>query len=80
MGNVDSQLEKRKLLLLHFDENNLHAIAYPHTGARVTDEAAQQRADELYAAVRELLATHPETAGRDRIDMPYVTATYRVRT
>jgi SAM-dependent methyltransferase len=38
------------------------------------------RADELYAAVRELLATHPETTGRDRLDMPYVTATYRVRT
>ncbi len=35
------------------------------------------RADQLYAAVRELLATHPETAGRDVLDMPYVTATYR---
>jgi hypothetical protein len=39
------------------------------------------RADELYAAVRELLATHPETAGRGVLDMPYVTAAYRaVRT
>lgn len=35
------------------------------------------RADELYAEVRDLLATHPETAGRVRLDMPYVTATYR---
>lgn len=35
------------------------------------------RADRLYAEVRELLATHPDTAGRDRLDMPYVTATYR---
>lgn len=34
-------------------------------------------ADRLYAEVRELLATHPDTAGRDRLDMPYVTATYR---
>ncbi|MFN8157114.1 MAG: class I SAM-dependent methyltransferase [Candidatus Nanopelagicales bacterium] len=35
------------------------------------------RADQLYAEVRELLATHPDTAGRDVIEMPYVTATYR---
>lgn len=37
------------------------------------------RADELYAAVRELLATHPDTAGRERVDVAYVTATYRWR-
>jgi len=35
------------------------------------------RADQLYAEVRKLLATHPDTAGRDVIEMPYVTATYR---
>jgi SAM-dependent methyltransferase len=35
-------------------------------------------ADEVYAAVRELLATHPETAGRTSIEVPYVTATYRI--
>lgn len=35
------------------------------------------RADELYAEVRELLATHPDTAARDQLEMPYVTAVYR---
>lgn len=35
------------------------------------------RADQLYDDVRELLATHPDTAGRDRLEMPYVTAAYR---
>jgi SAM-dependent methyltransferase len=35
------------------------------------------RADQLYAEVRELLATHPGTAGRDLLEMPYVTAAYR---
>lgn len=34
--------------------------------------------DVVYAAVRELLATHPDTAGRDVVDVPYVTATYRI--
>lgn len=37
------------------------------------------RADELYEAVRRLLATHPDTAGRDTVDVAYVTATYRWR-
>jgi SAM-dependent methyltransferase len=32
----------------------------------------------VYSALRELLATHPDTAGRDLIDVPYVTATYRI--
>jgi SAM-dependent methyltransferase len=36
------------------------------------------RATEVYAGVRELLATHPDTAGLDRIPVPYVTAAYRV--
>jgi SAM-dependent methyltransferase len=36
-------------------------------------------ADDVYAAVRRLLATHPGTAGRAVLDVPYVTATYRVR-
>ncbi len=48
---------------------------------RTPTSASRRDADELYAAVRELLATHPETAGRDVIEMPYVTAAYRaVRT
>ena len=38
------------------------------------------RADSeaVYAELRALLATHPETAGRDLIDVPYVCATYRI--
>jgi SAM-dependent methyltransferase len=34
--------------------------------------------DAVYAALRELLATHPETRGRDVIDVPYVCAAYRI--
>jgi SAM-dependent methyltransferase len=32
----------------------------------------------VYAALRDLLATHPDTAGLAHIDVPYVTATYRI--
>jgi SAM-dependent methyltransferase len=35
--------------------------------------------DQRLEALRELLATHPETRGRDSIDVPYLTSTYRVR-
>ena len=35
-------------------------------------------ADAVLAAVRELLATHPDTAGRTTVDLPYVTAAYRI--
>jgi len=35
--------------------------------------------DERLDATRELLATHPETRGRELIDVPYVTAVYRVK-
>ena len=34
--------------------------------------------ETVYSSLRELLATHPDTAGRDLIDVPYVTATYRI--
>jgi SAM-dependent methyltransferase len=34
-------------------------------------------ADDVLAAVRDLLATHPQTRGRAVVDLPYVTATYR---
>jgi len=34
--------------------------------------------DQVYADLRELLATHPDTAGRELIDVPYVCATYRI--
>jgi SAM-dependent methyltransferase len=37
------------------------------------------RCAEILAAVRELLATHPDTAGRDVVDVAYVTAAYRWR-
>jgi len=35
-------------------------------------------ADDVYAAVRTLLATHGDTAGRDVVEVPYVCAAYRV--
>jgi SAM-dependent methyltransferase len=34
--------------------------------------------DDVYAAVRTLLATHEDTRGLDVIEVPYVTATYRI--
>ena len=34
-------------------------------------------ADDVYAAVADLLATHPQTRGRALVDVPYVTAAYR---
>lgn len=37
----------------------------------------REDADDLYAAVRELLATHPQTRARALLHFPYVTATYR---
>lgn len=33
--------------------------------------------EEVLDAVRELVATHPQTRGRALVDLPYVTATYR---
>jgi SAM-dependent methyltransferase len=33
---------------------------------------------DVYAALRDLLATHPETGGRETIDVPYVCAAYRI--
>jgi SAM-dependent methyltransferase len=35
--------------------------------------------DQRLDALRELLASHPDTRGRELIDVPYVTSTYRVR-
>lgn len=37
----------------------------------------REDADDLYAAVRDLMATHPGTRGRALLEFPYVTATYR---
>lgn len=36
----------------------------------------QEQAD-VFDGVRRLLATHPQTAGRDRVDLPYVTSAFR---
>ena len=35
-------------------------------------------ADRVHAAVRDLLATHPDTAGRTKVEMRYVTVSYRI--
>ena len=34
---------------------------------------------QVLGAIRELLATHPATAGRDRVELPYVTTSFRTR-
>jgi SAM-dependent methyltransferase len=36
-------------------------------------------ADDVYAAVRELVRTSPDLRGRDTFPMPYITTTYRAR-
>ena len=33
--------------------------------------------NDVFDGVRQLLATHPETAGRERFDLPYVTSAFR---
>jgi SAM-dependent methyltransferase len=35
------------------------------------------RAESIYGEIRHLLATHADTAGRETLEFPYVTATYR---
>jgi SAM-dependent methyltransferase len=35
--------------------------------------------EDLLLAVRAMLETHPDTAGRDTIDLPYVTSAFRTR-
>ena len=68
----------------------VESAEFPHTVAMTPDELLglistysyvrlRPDADDVYAAVRHLLATHPDTAGLDVIHVPYVTATYRVR-
>jgi SAM-dependent methyltransferase len=39
--------------------------------------ARPERQRAIVAAVRELVATHPQLAGRDEFDLPYVTVVYR---
>ncbi|RIX27621.1 class I SAM-dependent methyltransferase [Amnibacterium setariae] len=38
---------------------------------------APEEREGVLDGVRDLLGTHPETAGRDRIEMPYVTSAFR---
>ncbi len=68
----------------------VESAEFAHTVAMTPDEIVgllstfsyvrlRPDADDVYAAVRRLLATHPGTAGLDVVDVPYVTATYRVR-
>lgn len=38
---------------------------------------SRQQREQVFDGVRELLATHPETAGRERVDLPYVTSAFR---
>ena len=42
----------------------------------VMDDAAPARPSS--AGIRELLATHPDTRGRDVLELPYVTRAYRL--
>jgi SAM-dependent methyltransferase len=69
---------------------DVESAEFAHTVAMTPDEIVgllstfsyvrlRPDADDVYAAVRRLLATHPGTAGLDVVDVPYVTATYRVR-
>ena len=41
----------------------------------VMDDARRQA---FLAGIRELLATHPDTRGRDVLELPYVTRAYRL--
>ncbi len=68
-GEVEeNQLEHSMLL----DVDSLVALVSTFSFVRLRPDA-----DEIYAAVRELVAHHPQTRGRERIELPYVTATYR---
>jgi SAM-dependent methyltransferase len=63
---------------------------FPWSRAMTPDEVVAMAASRSYVialpdldrarlldAVRELLATHPQTAGRDTVDLPYITYAYR---
>jgi hypothetical protein len=41
--------------------------------------ASAQRRQDFEQAVRDLLRTHPEVAGRETFDLPYRTVVYRAR-
>ncbi len=54
------------------DADSLVGLISTFSYVRLRDDA-----DEVYAAVRELVATHPDLRDRPRFELPYVTATYR---
>lgn len=54
------------------DADSLVALVATFSYVRLRPDA-----DEVYAAVRELVRTSPDLAGRDRFPLPYVTACYR---
>jgi ubiquinone/menaquinone biosynthesis C-methylase UbiE len=71
-----------------FAQLERHAVEWHHTAsvdellAMVTSRsyyitATAQRQAETLSEVRRLLVTHPDTAGRDSIELPYVTRCYR---
>jgi hypothetical protein len=39
--------------------------------------ASEREQSAMLAALRELIATHPHSAGRERIDYPLITTCYR---
>ena len=56
------------------DADSLVALVATYSYVRLRPDA-----DEVYAAIRELVRTSPDLAGRDRFPLPYVTTTYRAR-
>jgi SAM-dependent methyltransferase len=63
---------------------------FPHTVAMTPEEVVglvstfsyvrlREDSDDVYAAVRNLLATHEDTAGLDVVEVPYLSAAYRIR-
>lgn len=54
------------------DADSLVALVATFSYVRLRPDA-----DEVYAAIRELVRTSPDLAGRERFPLPYVTACYR---
>ncbi len=65
---------------------------FPWTAVRTRDEIVAMAASRSYLialpdeeraavlrSIRDLLATHPATAGRERVELPYITYAYRAR-
>jgi SAM-dependent methyltransferase len=73
LGSQFSAIEEKRFAhSILLDVDSLVALVSTFSFVRLRADA-----DDVYAAVRELVAHHPQTRGRERIDLPYVTATYR---